>query len=39
MARALGQLVVGCWLLFALVGFALVVLPLTAHCLLEATTR
>jgi hypothetical protein len=39
MARALGELVCGCWLLFAIVTLAVVVLPLTVHCLLEAATR
>jgi hypothetical protein len=37
MGRALGRLLIGCWLLFAIMTFAVVVLPLAVHCLFEAT--
>jgi hypothetical protein len=37
MGRALGQLLIGCWLLLAIMGFATVVLPLALSLLLEVT--
>jgi hypothetical protein len=37
MGRALGRLLVGCWVLFAVMVFAVVVVPLAVHCLFEAT--
>jgi hypothetical protein len=37
MGRALGKLLIGCWLLLAIMTFAVVVLPLTLTLLIEAT--
>jgi hypothetical protein len=38
MSRALGQLLLACWLLFAIMTFAAVVVPLATSLLIEATT-
>jgi hypothetical protein len=37
MGRALGKLLVGCWLLLAIMTLAVVVLPLAVSLLLEVT--
>ena len=37
MGRALGRLLVGCWLLLGIMGFAVVVAPLAVTLLIEAT--
>jgi hypothetical protein len=37
MGRTLGELLIGCWVLFAIMTLAVVVLPLTASLLIEAT--
>jgi hypothetical protein len=37
MGRALGRLLIGCWLLLAIMAFAGVVLPLAVSLLPEAT--
>jgi len=37
MGRALGRLLIGCWLVFAIMTFAVVVLPLAVSLLIEAT--
>ena len=37
MGRALGRLLIGCWLVFAIMTFAIVVLPLAVSLLIEAT--
>jgi hypothetical protein len=37
MGRALGGLMIGCWLLLAIMTFAVVVLPLAVSLLIEAT--
>ena len=37
MGRALGRLLIGCWVVFAIMTFAVVVLPLAVSLLIEAT--
>jgi hypothetical protein len=37
MGRALCRLLIGCWLVFAIMTFAVVVLPLALSLLIEAT--